>query len=67
METSRGLKHDVVVNAAGPWAAQAAALAGIDLPVEPLRRMLIPTEPLNEVSHQIPMVIDMTNGFRLSS
>ena len=64
VETSRGpVSTHVVVNAAGPWAAQAAALAGIDLPVEPLRRMLIPTEPFDEVSHQIPMVIDMTNGF----
>ncbi len=64
VKTSRGpVSSCVVVNAAGPWAAQAAALAGIDLPVEPLRRMLIPTEPFDEVSHQIPMVIDMTNGF----
>ena len=64
VETSRGpVSTHVVVNAAGPWAAQAAALAGIDLPVEPLRRMLIPTEPFDQVSHQIPMVIDMTNGF----
>ena len=38
-------------------------MAGIDLPVEPLRRMLVPTEPFDDVSHQIPMVIDMTNGF----
>jgi sarcosine oxidase, subunit beta len=31
--------------------------------VTPLRRMLIPTEPFDGVSHEIPMVIDMTNGF----
>ena len=53
----------VVVNAAGAWAAQVAKMAGIDLPVTPLRRMLIPTEPFDGVSHEIPMVIDMTNGF----
>jgi sarcosine oxidase subunit beta len=52
-----------VVNAAGPWAAEAAALAGVKLPVEPLRRMLIPTEPFDGVLHTIPMVVDMTNGF----
>jgi sarcosine oxidase, subunit beta len=64
VETTRGLvSTPVVVNAAGPWAAQTAALAGIDLPVEPLRRMLVPTEPFDEVSHAIPMVVDMTNGF----
>jgi sarcosine oxidase, subunit beta len=64
VETTRGpLSAPVVVNAAGPWAAQTAALAGVDLPVEPLRRMLVPTEPFDGVSHAIPMVVDMTNGF----
>jgi sarcosine oxidase subunit beta len=62
--TTRGEVHArVIVNAAGPWAAQVAEMAGVDLPVTPLRRMLIPTEPFDEVSHEIPMVIDMTNGF----
>jgi len=52
-----------VVNAAGAWAREVAAMLGCDLPVEPLRRMLVPTEPFDGVSHAIPMVIDMTNGF----
>src|SRR5271166_1729320 len=64
VETTRGpVSSPVVVNAAGPWAAPAASLAGVDLPVEPLRRMLVPTEPFDRVSHAIPMVVDMTNGF----
>ncbi len=64
VETTRGpVSTPVVVNAAGAWAAQVATLAGIDLPVEPMRRMLIPTEPFDAVSHEIPMVIDMSNGF----
>jgi len=63
-ETTRGLVSTrTVVNAAGPWAAEVAALAGVELPVEPLRRMLVPTEPFDSVSHAMPMVIDMTNGF----
>jgi sarcosine oxidase subunit beta len=53
----------VVVNAAGAWASEIAEMAGVELPVTPLRRMLIPTEPFDAVSHEIPMVIDMTNGF----
>jgi len=52
-----------VVNAAGPWAAQVAKMAGVKLPVEPLRRMLVPSEPFNDFPHSSPMVIDMTNGF----
>ena len=52
-----------VVNCAGPWAAEIAALAGIELPVEPLRRMLVPTEPFDQFPHTAPMIIDMSNGF----
>jgi sarcosine oxidase, subunit beta len=53
----------IVVNAAGAWAAEIAKMADVDLPVTPLRRMLIPTEPFAGVSHEIPMVVDMSNGF----
>jgi sarcosine oxidase subunit beta len=52
-----------VVNAAGPWAASVAALAGVDLPVEPLRRMLVPTEPFPVIARDAPMTIDMATGF----
>ena len=64
VETSKGhVATRIVVNAAGAWAAQAAKLAGVDLPVEPLRRMLVPSEPFSEFPHSAPMVIDMTSGF----
>ncbi len=52
-----------VVNAAGAWAGQVARLVEIALPVEPLRRMLVPTEPFDEFPHTAPMIIDMSNGF----
>lgn len=62
--TGRGVVSTrTVVNAAGPWAAQVAKMAGIDLPVHPLRRMLVPSEPFDHFPHSSPMVIDMTNGF----
>lgn len=64
VETSRGhVSTRVVVNAAGAWAAQVAKMAGVDLPVEPLRRMLVPSEPFDQFPHSSPMVIDMSNGF----
>jgi sarcosine oxidase, subunit beta len=52
-----------IINAAGAWASEVAALAGIQLPVEPLRRMLVPTEPFNRISHSVPMTVDMSTGF----
>jgi len=64
IETTRGkIATRKVVNAAGPWAAGVAKMAGIELPVEPLRRMLVPTEPFDQFPHTAPMIIDMTNGF----
>ena len=62
--TTRGrVSTRIVVNAAGPWAAQVARLAGADLPVEPLRRQLVPTEPFDGLPQRFPMVIDMSTGF----
>src|SRR6266550_5301746 len=64
VETRRGhIATRVVVNAAGPWAAQVAKMVGVDLPVTPLRRMLVPTEPFDDFPRSAPMIIDMSNGF----
>ncbi|HET9181371.1 MAG TPA: FAD-dependent oxidoreductase [Candidatus Angelobacter sp.] len=62
--TSRGgVSTRTVVNAAGPWAAEVAKMAGIDLPVHPLRRMLVPSEPFEAFPHSASMIVDMSNGF----
>ena len=64
VQTSRGfISTRIVVNAAGPWAAQVARMAGAELPVEPLRRQLVPTEPFDQLPKRFPMVIDMSTGF----
>ena len=64
VETTRGfVSAPIVVNAAGPWAAEVARLAGAELPVEPLRRQLVPTEPFDGLPKRFPMVIDMSTGF----
>jgi sarcosine oxidase subunit beta len=64
VETTQGpVSGRTVVNCAGAWAGLVAKQAGVDLPVEPLRRMLVPTEPFDKVSHRSPMVVDMTTGF----
>ncbi len=64
ISTTRGnISTRTVVNCAGAWAADIAAMLGITLPVEPLRRMLVPTEPFDQFPHTAPMIIDMSNGF----
>jgi sarcosine oxidase, subunit beta len=64
VETTKGtVSTRKVVNCAGAWAAGIASMVGVDLPVEPLRRMLVPTEPFDQFPHSAPMIIDMSNGF----
>src|ERR1700740_2524796 len=63
VETARGpVSTRVVVNCAGPWTAEIAKMAGVDLPVQPLRRMLVPTEPFDQFPHTSPMILDISNG-----
>lgn len=62
--TTRGrVSTPIVVNAAGAWAAEVARFAGSELPVEPLRRQLVPTEPFDRLPQRFPMIIDMSTGF----
>jgi sarcosine oxidase subunit beta len=64
VESGRGeVATRTVVNCAGAWSASIAKMVNVDLPVEPLRRMLVPTEPFDAFPHSAPMIIDMSNGF----
>jgi sarcosine oxidase subunit beta len=63
LTSNGGVSAPVVVNAAGPWAAGIARMAGVDLPVQPLRRMLVPTEPFPGLPEHLPMMIDMATGW----
>jgi sarcosine oxidase subunit beta len=63
VETSQGtIATPAVVNAAGPWAGQVAALAGVDLPIIPLRRQIVVTAPLDGVPADFPFVIDFSRS-----
>ena len=64
VETSRGrIETRVVVNASGAWAAGTARLAGVEIPVVPLRRQLVSVQPRAPLPTGLPMVIDMSDGF----
>lgn len=52
----------LVVNAAGPWAAQVGEMAGVHVPVEPVRRMLFITHPMEWIPDTFPMLIDWSTG-----
>ena len=54
-----------VVNAAGAWAAGVARLAGVELPVRPLRRQVAVTEPCDLMPEEMPMTIFVEDGFHL--
>ncbi len=61
--TSEGtIATPIVVNAAGPWSAPLAALAGVDIPVTPIRRQWLTTTPLPEVPADFPFIIDFAQS-----
>jgi sarcosine oxidase, subunit beta len=63
VQTSRGpIRCDVVVNAAGPWAAPISETAGVPLPITPLRRQMLTTTPLPELAPDFPFVIDFARS-----
>lgn len=51
-----------VVCAAGAWSRAVGAMAGVDLPVEPLRRQIAVTEPVPDLPPGLPMTIDFTSS-----
>ena len=63
VETKEGpIAAEVVVNAAGPWAAPLSRTAGVGLPIEPLRRQWLTTTPLSQIPFDFPFVIDFAQS-----
>lgn len=52
-----------VVCTAGPWSAAVGAMAGVDLPVVPLRRQVLVTGPVAGLARTVPMTIDFASTF----
>lgn len=63
LKTDAGdVEADAVVIAAGPWSGRVAALAGVDVPVEPVRRHIFVSGPCPALEPLIPMTIDADSG-----
>jgi len=71
VHTSAGrVATSTVIDCAGPWAGELATTAGVHLPVTPLRRQIVVTEPLpvelrRLVPATMPMTIDAASTFYL--
>lgn len=57
------IQTEWVVDAAGPYAAVVARMAGVELPIVPYRRQVFVTEPFDGLPAAYPMVIDFGTSF----
>lgn len=63
VETSQGLiQTRNVLNAAGPWAGLIGNMAGVQIPIIPVRRQMFTTNPLKEIPENFPFVIDFAQS-----
>jgi glycine/D-amino acid oxidase-like deaminating enzyme len=63
VETTEGeIQTHMILNAAGPWAGQIGEMAGVQIPIVPVRRQMFTTNPLNEIPEDFPFVIDFAQS-----
>ena len=67
VRTSQGrIETGTVICTAGAWSTAVGEMAGVDLPVTPLRRQIVFTEPmpgLRDLPRPVPMTIDFATTF----
>jgi sarcosine oxidase subunit beta len=62
-EDATKLVADEFVIAAGPWSGQVGMELGVELPIRPLCRQLLETEPIAGLPPDLPMTIEAETGF----
>lgn len=63
VDTVKGpIETRLILNAAGPWSAQIGGMAGVHVPVQPIRRQMFTTTSLPELSVEFPFVIDFAQS-----
>lgn len=64
VRTSRGeVRTGTVICTAGAWSAGLADMAGVELPVTPLRRQIVVTDAIPDLPAGMPMTIDFASTF----
>ena len=64
IQTNKGvIECEKVILCSGAWARELANTAGIDLPVAPQRRQIVWAKSQKELPKNLPMIIDIGNGF----
>lgn len=58
LDDGERLAAHTVVNAAGPFARRLAAMAGLDLPVRPVRQHLFRCALPSRLAYRLPMIVD---------
>jgi sarcosine oxidase subunit beta len=61
--THGAIRTGTVVCAAGAWSRSCGEMVGVELPVTPLRRQVLFTEPISDLSPHLPMTIDFASSF----
>jgi sarcosine oxidase subunit beta len=56
------IEAPVVVDATGPWSGATSHMAGIDVPVLPIRRQWLTTSPIPDLPPDFPFVIDFAQS-----
>jgi len=49
-----------VVFATGAWTRQLAAMCGVDVPIDPMRRQIIVTDKFEDIKDPFPMTVDLS-------
>lgn len=58
----QSVRTETVICATGAWSAEVGTWVGASLPVTPLRRQIVVTEPIEGIPPELPMTIDFSTS-----
>lgn len=60
--TAGVIQTPCVLNAAGPFASEVGAMAGVEVPVKPMRRQVFVSAPIPAIEGPVPLIVDLHRG-----